>query len=140
MRAALSLTAALLLAACQPTDGNQVATVEDDGRIDCRIGNDDQFHRFCSVERERTDQGTVLTVRKPDGGFRRLLATRDGRGVVAADGAEPAEVTIVGENMIEVAIAGDRFRLPARVGSVTSQSDSAVPAAGTNSAASAAGQ
>lgn len=129
MRAALLLSTALLLAACQ-ADGNQTATVEDDGRIDCRIGNDDQFHRFCSVERERTDQGTLLTVRKPDGGFRRLLATRDGRGVVAADGAEPAEVTIIGENLIEVAIAGDRFRLPARVGSVAAQSNSAASVAG----------
>lgn len=120
MRAALLLTLLLPLAACQSAEP-QNATVEADGRIDCRIGNDDQFQRFCSVERERTEQGTLLTVRKPDGGFRRLLTTRDGRGVVAADGAEDAQVTIVGENLIEVAIAGDRFRLPARVGSVTQQ-------------------
>ncbi|HEY0116883.1 MAG TPA: hypothetical protein VGB54_14305, partial [Allosphingosinicella sp.] len=45
-------------------------------------------------------------------------ATRDGRGVVAADGAERAEVTIIADDMIEVAIAGDSFRLPARVGPV----------------------
>jgi len=117
MRAALLFTLLLPLAACQSAEP-QNATVEADGRIDCRIGNDDQFQRFCSVERERTEQGTLLTVRKPDGGFRRLLATRDGRGVVAADGAEAAEVTIVGENLIEVAIGGDHFRLPARVGPV----------------------
>ena len=120
MRAALLLTLLLPLAACQPT-GQQNATLEADGRIDCRIANDDQFQRFCSVERERTEQGVLLTVRKPDGGFRRLLATRDGRGVVAADGAEAAEVSIVGDNLIEVAIAGDRFRLPARVGPVPQQ-------------------
>ena len=117
MRAALLMTLLVPLAACQPADP-QNATLEADGRIDCRIGNDDQYQRFCSVERERTDQGLLLTVRKPDGGFRRLIATRDGRGVVAADGAEPAEVTIVGDNLIEVAIAGDHFRLPARVGPV----------------------
>jgi ribosomal protein L34 len=120
MRAALLLTLLLPLTACQPADP-QNATLEADGRIDCRIGNDDQFQRFCSVERERTEQGTLLTVRKPDGGFRRLLATRDGRGVVAADGAEDAQVTIIGENLIEVAISGDHFRLPARVGSVSQQ-------------------
>jgi len=121
MRAALFLTLLVPLAACQPADP-QNATLEADGRIDCRIGNDDQYQRFCSVERERTEQGTLLTVRKPDGGFRRLIATRDGRGVVAADGAEAAEVTIVGENLIEVAIAGDHFRLPARVGPVAQPS------------------
>lgn len=105
----------LLLAACRAGE-EKVATVDDDGRIDCRIANDEQFQRFCSVERTRTEQGLVLTVRKPDGGFRRLLVTRDGRGVIAADGAEQAEVAIIGENMIEVSIAGDRFRLPARIG------------------------
>jgi hypothetical protein len=94
------------------------ATIEDDGKIDCRVGADTQFTRFCSLERSKTEQGTLITVRKPDGGFRRLLTTRDGRGVVAADGAEQAEVTIVGENLIEVAIAGDSFRLPARIGQV----------------------
>ncbi len=120
MRAALLLTLLLPLAACQPAD-QQNATLEADGRIDCRIANDDQFQRFCSVERERTEQGVLLTVRKPDGGFRRLLATRDGRGVVAADGAEATEVTIVGDDLIEVAVAGDRFRLPARVGPVPQQ-------------------
>jgi len=52
-------------------------------------------------------------VHKPDGGFRRLLVVKGGRGVVAADGAEPAKVTIVADHQIEVAIGGDRFRLPA---------------------------
>jgi hypothetical protein len=124
MRAALIIAPLVLLAACQRPDetANMAkATVEADGRIDCRIGADDQFNRFCSVERERSDQGTIITVRKPDGGFRRLVATRDGRGVAAADGAEEASVTIVGDNLIEVAIAGDSFRLPARIGPVAPQ-------------------
>ena len=106
------------MAGCQKAAEAPAATVEADGRIDCRIGADNQFQRFCSLQRERTGQGLILTVKKPDGGFRRLLATRDGRGVTAADGAEPAQVSIVGDNMIEVAIAGDSFRLPARIGAV----------------------
>ena len=105
----------LSLAACQASE-QPVATLDTDGRIDCRIGADEQFQRFCTVERTRTEQGLILTVRKADGGFRRLLVTRDGRGVVAADGAEQAQVAIIGDNMIEVVIAGDRFRLPARIG------------------------
>jgi hypothetical protein len=107
----------LLLAGCEAAE-QPAATLEADGRIDCRIGADSQFNRFCSVEREKTGQGTILTVRKPDGGFRRLITTGDGRGVAAADGAEEAAVTIVGDNLIEVAIAGDTFRLPARIGPV----------------------
>jgi len=117
MRALPILSAVLLLAACQEAE-QPVATVDQDGRVECRVGADEQFQRFCTVERTRTEQGLILTVRKPDGGFRRLLATRDGRGVIAADGAEQAEVAIIGDDMIEVTIAGDRFRLPARVGSV----------------------
>lgn len=123
MHAAAVLTLVLLLAACSRGPAGQAATVdnatvEDDGRIDCRIGADTQFLRACRIERSPGADGTLLTVHKPDGGFRRLTATRDGRGVVAADGAEPAEVRIVGDDLIEVAIAGDAFRLPARIGPV----------------------
>lgn len=117
LRPLLALASAAMITACQQAEP-PAATVDEDGRIDCRIAGDGQFQRFCTVERTRTAEGLVLTVRKPDGGFRRLLATRDGRGVVAADGAEQAQVQIIGADMIEVAIAGDRFRLPARIGSV----------------------
>ena len=35
--------------------------------------------------------------------------------MIAADGAEAAKVTIVEDHQIEVAIGGDRFRLPATI-------------------------
>lgn len=57
----------------------------------------------------------MLTVRHPDGAFHRLLVTKDGRGVIAADGAETAVVTIIANGEIEVALGGDRYRLPATV-------------------------
>ena len=103
-----------LLAGCG-AEGRD-ASAADDGRIYCRIGNAAQFERFCTIERARGEEGLVLVVRKPDGGFRRLLVTEDGRGVAAADGAEAARVTIIGEDRIEVTIGGDTFRLPATVG------------------------
>ena len=83
-------------------------------RIDCRFPGADQFERSCTFERDAGDPA-VLVIRKPDGGFRRLRVVSDGRGVVAADGAEPARVTILADNRIEVAIGNDRFRLPATV-------------------------
>ena len=43
--------------------------------------------RNCTVEQVSTSHGLVLTLRHPDGSFHRLLATRDGRGLIAADGA-----------------------------------------------------
>ena len=90
--------------------------VPPDNRIDCRIGPDAQFERSCTFDREEGPQGVTLTVRKPDGGFRRLRVVTDGRGVVAADGAEPAQVTVMDDRRIEVAIGEDRFRLPATIG------------------------
>ena len=103
----------LLVGGCGTAD--PTGADADDDRIACRIGDSRRFERVCTVERIAGEAGTILIVRKPDGGFRRLLATGDGRGVVAADGAERAEVTIVGDDRIEVAIGGDTFRLPATV-------------------------
>jgi hypothetical protein len=57
----------------------------------------------------------LLTLRHPSGGFRRLQIMTDGRGVVAADGAEPASVMTIGTSLIEVNVGGDRYRLPAVV-------------------------
>jgi hypothetical protein len=102
-----ALASAIGAAACSPPQ-RAVDT------IPCAHGTAPLAPR-CTVERERTDAGLVLTLRDPDGGFRRLLATRDGRGLVAAAGAEPARVAVVGPDLIEVALGGHRYRLPATV-------------------------
>ena len=85
-----------------------------DDRIECAIDGA-AFARACTVERSPGPEGLVLTVHAPAGSFRRLRVTKDGRGVVAADGAEPAKVAVLGPGRIEVAIGGDRYRLPATV-------------------------
>ncbi|MGA9582814.1 MAG: hypothetical protein WBR13_12690 [Allosphingosinicella sp.] len=99
-----------LVAAC----GGPPAATRAEDRIECAIDGARAFERVCTVERTRGPEN-LFTLRSPDGGFRRLVATRDGRGVVAADGAEPATVTVVAKDLIEVAIGSDRYRLPARV-------------------------
>jgi hypothetical protein len=81
-------------------------------RVECALAGSKAFAHDCFVER---GEGGALTLRHPDGGFRRLLVTDDGRGVVAADGAAPAQVQVIGEKGIEVAIEGDRYRLPATI-------------------------
>jgi len=112
---AAALGAFAALAACGgPPSGGGNVTVAVDGRIECRSGNA-PFARACSVEQSESGAGRVLILRKPDGGFRRLLVIRDGRGVIAADGAEPARVTVIGAGRIEVVIGADAFRLPATV-------------------------
>jgi hypothetical protein len=114
MKHALVL-ALLTLAACSETDGTTeriAAAKASENGIDCAVAGVQGFERACMVER---GDGGTLTVRHPDGGFRRLLVTDDGRGVIAADGAVPAQVQVVAGNRIEVAIEGDRYRLPATV-------------------------
>ncbi len=64
--------------------------------IECALAGATEFARDCGVERSREDGALVLTVRHPDGGFRRFAVTDDGRGLVAADGAEPAAVSLNG--------------------------------------------
>ncbi len=120
-----------LLAACHPSaTGNTAqpdpalvnaeaaanAQAADDGHILCATGGAATMTRTCTVDRETSPRGLVLTLHHADGGFHRLLVTTDGHGVMAADGAQGATVTIVGPNEIEVKIGTDRYRLPATVG------------------------
>ncbi|WEK01386.1 MAG: hypothetical protein P0Y59_06805 [Candidatus Sphingomonas phytovorans] len=116
---------ALALAACgeAKTDHStlanaeaaQNARAEESGNIVCARAGSNDFARVCTVDREQRDEGLVLTLRYPDGAFHRLLVTKDGRGVIAADGAEKAVVTVLDKESIEVALGGDRYRLPATV-------------------------
>jgi hypothetical protein len=85
------------------------------GKIECAPPGTDTFSFACAIDMIQSQDGLFLTLRQPDGGFRRLLVTRDGRGVVAADGAEQTQVTTLAPNLIEVAIGGARYRLPATV-------------------------
>ena len=116
MRVALAFV--VLLAACggeppgEMTNGAAApAPGEADPRIECRIGAAAAFERLCSVEVAEEGDRRVLTVRKPDGGFRRLVM-RGGGQVAAADGAEQPRSTRMSDGRTEVSIGGDVFRLP----------------------------
>lgn len=125
MRISSAALLLLALAACgEPqTDKATLAKVEaeqrarqdDSGNIVCAQRGSGDFARVCTVDRTQSADGLVLTLRHPDGTFHRLLVTRDGRGVIAADGAEKAMVSVIGSGEIEVALGGDRYRLPATV-------------------------
>ncbi len=86
-----------------------------EGRVECVPPGAAGFSYACTIDRTQSQDGLFLTLRHPDGGFRRLLVTTDGRGVIAADGAEKAQVAVIGPNLIEVAIGDERYRLPATV-------------------------
>lgn len=118
----IPLVALVGLAACDSpptslakTEASQRSAASDDGNIVCARRGSTDYARVCTLDRTQTAEGLVLTVRHPDGAFRRLLVTSDGRGVIAADGAQPAQVKIIGSDEIEVALGGNRYRLPATV-------------------------
>ena len=71
--------------------------------------------RDCTIEQSRGPDGVILTLRHADGGFRRLRVAPDGRSVIAADGAERAQVTASAPGSIDVALGTDRYRLPVTV-------------------------
>ena len=118
----------MLLAACSGApDNDDLAEAEargsraaaENGRIECALEGAKLFDRTCTVEEMSGQDGAVLVVGRGNVGYRRLQITSDGHGVVSADGAEPAKVSIVGDGMIEVAIGNDRYRLPANTGGGT---------------------
>jgi hypothetical protein len=111
----MALAGMTILLGCQKSAVDPFADSADADRVLCAVAGSADFTRSCLVERSKGPDGLRLTVRHPDGGFRRLQVTTDGRGVVAADGAEAAGVTISDKKQIEVNIAGDRYRLPATV-------------------------
>lgn len=82
--------------------------------LECAIGGG-AFARACMVDQAAGEDGVTLTIRDPEGGFRRLLVTPQGE-IAAADGAEPAEATLLGDGRVEVAIGGDLYRIPAPAG------------------------
>ena len=77
--------------------------------VSCQIWGAAMSESVCRIE----VKDDLLTIRHPDGGFRRFRIVKDGRGLTAADGADLAEVTITQSNRIEVQVGSDRYVLPA---------------------------
>lgn len=100
MRRALLLV--LVLPACADSSGP--------ARIECRTSEDAAFERVCLLERRADGQDGAMIVRRPDGGFRRLVHT--GAAVDAADGAEQPRVTRLGDGRLEVDFGADAYRVP----------------------------
>ena len=113
------LASLAMLAACgsaEPSNlqGNGAAAPppgEPDNRIECRPAGVASFARVCTLDSAPTARGNMLTIRKADGGFRRLIETNDGH-FLAADGAQQAHAIPLQDRRTEVEIGGDRFRIP----------------------------
>ena len=107
--AALLLASALLVSGCDEQSGDLPVQAD---AIPCAIGEGAAMAEGCSVERTMSADGTLLTIRQPDGGFHRLRVASDGV-IRSADGAELAQATPVGDGRIDVTVGNVRYRLPA---------------------------
>lgn len=61
----------------------------------------------------RENDGDRIVIRHPDGGFRRFVVVDDGRGIIAADGSDPAKVEPLDKGRIRVTVGSDAYELPA---------------------------
>ena len=121
-RWSLAPLALLFLAGCnRAPDNGELAKVEAQqvrdaaaaGRVACALSGATAFRLDCEMDRISGPDGERLVLGRADAGYRRFAVTRDGRGIVAADGAEPAHVEVVEDGLIEVSVGNDRYRLPA---------------------------
>lgn len=119
MRGAAGILAGLLmLGACsdkadKPESGSGAGTptAAQGTAPECALAGSGEWRNDCAMERD----GALLTIRHPDGGFRRFRVLEDGRGLESADGAEDAKVSILDGRRIEVRVGADRYRIPARI-------------------------
>ena len=105
-----SLGLLLLTGGCGGAVGeNKVAAVEPDERIECALGGAKDFTRSCAME--PSADGAMLTIRHGDGGFRRFAVAPD-KLLTAADGSADVAGQLLPDGRLEIAVAGDRYRLP----------------------------
>lgn len=96
--------------------------------VPCALRGEQTYARMCAVERASDDGRTVLIVRHPDGGFRRLEEVDNGRSYAAADGADTAEVA-VDKDKLAVTVDGDHYLFPLPPGMTAEPEASPRPAA-----------
>lgn len=103
----------LLLAACgSSNDGQQGRTgkAEAEPGFECAVDGASDYGTGCTIERKAAPGGAILTLRSPTGSFRRVRV--GGGSIAAADGAQPARILGGDGARVEVAIGGDRYRIP----------------------------
>lgn len=98
------------LAACSAAPGGSPLPKGDP--IACALKGAQAFTQDCTVERQRDGDTLFLTVRHPDGGFRRFEVLQDGKGLTPADGAIPGQV-VFADGISNVSIDADRYQIPA---------------------------
>lgn len=105
------LLVAVALGGCTP-EVNQPQAEEGALKIECALGEGSQFGPDCLIERTVSDGQTIVTVRHPDGGFRRFEQLDDGRGLAEVDGADVATRSLEDDTLL-ITVGEDQYRFAA---------------------------
>jgi hypothetical protein len=112
------LGGALLLGACSSGGGaDQNAQAPDAAAsnaqsVPCALAGSRSFTANCAAEKVTSGARTIVTVRHPNGGFRRLVELEGGRRFAAADGSDEVHIERNGAE-IEVTLGDDHYLFPA---------------------------
>ena len=120
---AVPLILAVSLSACGGNEADDLKNAESDaaeqaaldGKIECALAGSAAFERTCTTEQIAANDGKILVIRHPDGGFRRFDILTDGRGLAPADGFDETKISLMDGGMIEVSSGDDKYRLPAQI-------------------------
>jgi hypothetical protein len=101
----------LVLVSCsaEPATEDIVSQAKFGDKIECALGGRQSFEKVCAIDR---GEGSLLTLRHSDGGFRRLTLEPDGT-IDTADGADILIVKALDDGRAEITIDDDRYLLPA---------------------------
>ena len=80
--------------------------------VPCALAGAKGYTDVCAIERASLDGKVLLTLRHPDGGFRRLIELDGGRRFAAADGSAEVAIEANGQE-IEVTLGEDHYLFPA---------------------------
>lgn len=108
-RRLLAVGLAALLAACSGTDA---APQPAGDTVACAVGGAADLAEDCTLERVRAQGATNLIIHHPDGAFRRFIVLPGENGLIAADGADTAQV-VAQDATFAVTVGQDRYVVPA---------------------------
>ncbi|APG62633.1 hypothetical protein LPB140_07350 [Sphingorhabdus lutea] len=109
--------AAFMLHGCSEQADNspfQEETASADNKIMCALNGTDKFEKICVRENIVEKGQTIVTLKHPDGGFKRFIIVK-GRGLIAAEGFDNSEIEILDGSQILLRSGNDQYKLDAIV-------------------------
>ncbi len=115
LRISSAVLLAAVLAACSSESGTSAAAGEGSSgapavsvKVPCALAGAKSYTAECAVERDSRDGKVLVTLRHPDGGFRRLIELDGGKRFAAADGSDEVAIEANGKE-IEVTLGDDHY-------------------------------